>query len=239
MILPHHTRPPFGGITCVLFDMDGTLIDSALGVTSSAAQALESVGAPVPSPDELLRFVGPPMVDSFRTVSGLNEATAQKALQHYRKAYADHGAEQSSLYEGVIELLEQLLLAGIPMAVATSKVEDQALRLARRFGIESNFINICGASDVERRATKAEVIGEALLRLASQGIDISNPVMVGDRSYDVAGAAEHGISTLFALWGYGGKEEALQAAAVVTSPAALLPMILSTVPPLFPRPCVG
>ncbi|BAS14965.1 uncharacterized protein Mb2257 [Arthrobacter sp. Hiyo8] len=59
------------------------------------------------------------------------------------------------------------------------------------------------ASDVERRATKAEVIGEALLRLASLGIDISNPAMVGDRSYDVAGAAEHGISTFFALWGYG------------------------------------
>lgn len=239
MILPRHTRPPFGDITCVLFDMDGTLIDSAAGVTSSAAEALESVGAAVPSPDELLGFVGPPMVDSFRTVSGLDEATAQRALQHYRKAYADHGAEQSSLYEGVIELLTQLQLAGIPMAVATSKVEDQALRLARRFGIEGKFISICGASDVERRSTKAEVIREALLRLASQGIDVAHPVMVGDRRYDVAGAAEHGISTLYALWGYGGNEEASHAAAVVTSPAALLPMILAAAPPLVPRPCVG
>ncbi|GAP58846.1 uncharacterized protein Mb2257 [Arthrobacter sp. Hiyo1] len=228
MILPHHSHPTFGAITCVLFDMDGTLIDSARGVTSSAARALESVGAPVPRPDELLRFVGPPMVESFRAVSGIDEATAQRALQHYRKAYADHGAEQSSLYEGVTELLEQLRSAGIPMAVATSKVEDQALRLARRFGIESNFITICGASDVERRATKAEVIGEALLRLASLGIDISNPAMVGDRSYDVAGAAEHGISTFFALWGYGGNEEALHAAATAISPTVLLPMILAT-----------
>ncbi|WP_426978559.1 HAD hydrolase-like protein [Pseudarthrobacter sp. O4] len=227
MILPHQTRPTLIDITCVLFDMDGTLLDSAPGVTSSAAQALAAVGAPVPSQDELRRFVGPPMIESFRTVSGLDEPTAQRALQHYRKAYADHGAEQSSLYDGIIELLEQLQSAGIPMAVATSKVEDQAVRLARRFGIEGHFINVCGASDSEGRATKAEVIAELLLRLESQGIDTSNPAMVGDRSHDVAGAAEHGISTIFAPWGYGEAKEASHAAAIASSPAALLPMILN------------
>ena len=149
MILPHQNRPTLKDITCVLFDMDGTLLDSAPGVTASAAEALAAVGASVPSQDELCRFVGPPMIESFRTVAGLDEPTAQRALQHYRKAYADNGAEQSSLYDGIIELLEELQSAGIPMAVATSKVEDQAVRLARRFGIERHFINVCGASDSE------------------------------------------------------------------------------------------
>ena len=112
------------------------------------------------------------------------------------------------------------------MAVATSKVEDQAIRLARMFGIDCHFITVCGASDSEGRASKADVITELLLRLHSKGVDISSPAMVGDRSYDVAGAAIHGIPTIFALWGYGEAEEASQAAAVAASPAALLSLIL-------------
>lgn len=113
------------------------------------------------------------------------------------------------------------------MAVATSKVEDQAVRLARRFGIEGHFINICGASDRDGRASKAEVVAELLLRLQSEGVDISSPVMIGDRSYDIAGAAQHGIPTIFARWGYGDAGEASQAAAVVSFPAALLPLIVA------------
>jgi phosphoglycolate phosphatase len=93
--------------------------------------------------------------------------------------------------------------------------------------MESHFINICGASDRDGRANKAEVITEVLLRLQFEGVDISSPAMVGDRSYDITGAAQHGIPTIFARWGYGDAGEASQAAAVATSPAALLPLILS------------
>lgn len=235
MTLLHQARPSLTGISCLLFDMDGTLLDSAPGVTASAAQALAAVGAPVPPMDTLRRFVGPPMIESFRTVSRLDEKTAQMALQHYRKAYADGGAEQSRPYDGIIDLLMHLDSAGIPMAVATSKVEDQAIRLVQRFGIEGHFINVCGASDQDGRANKADVIAELLVRLQSDGVDISSPVMIGDRSYDVAGAASHGIPTIFALWGYGEAEEALHAAAVAPSPAALLPMVLNNCRQSAPR----
>ncbi|CAI3791017.1 HAD hydrolase-like protein [Pseudarthrobacter sp. MM222] len=227
MTLLNPTGHSLTGISCILFDMDGTLLDSAPGVTASAARALAAVGAPVPALDQLRRFVGPPMIESFRTVSQLDEKTAQKALQHYRKSYADHGAEQSGPCDGILDLLEQLHSAGAPMAVATSKVEDQAIRLARRFGMEGHFINVCGASDAEGRSSKADVIAELLLRLQSDGVDTSSPVMVGDRSYDVAGAATHGIPTIFALWGYGDAAEASHAAAVAPSPAAVLPLILN------------
>ncbi|ALE05622.1 haloacid dehalogenase [Arthrobacter sp. ERGS1:01] len=227
MILPDQSQPTLKDITCIFFDMDGTLLDSAPGVTSSAAQALIAVGAQVPPLDELRRFVGPPMIESFRTVSGLDEPTAKRAIKHYRAAYADHGAEQSSIYAGIIELLDQLKAAGIPMAVATSKVEDQAERLAQRFGITRHFANICGASDNEGRADKKQVIAELLLRLESQGVDVSNPVMIGDREYDVSGAAAHGIPTIFVSWGYGDLGEASHAKAIASSPEALLPMVLN------------
>ncbi|WP_395401945.1 HAD hydrolase-like protein [Arthrobacter sp. UC242_113] len=232
MTLLQQIRPALTGNSCILFDMDGTLLDSAPGVTASAAHALATVGAPVPSMDKLRRFVGPPMIESFRTVSQLDEKTAQKALQHYRREYAAHGAEQSIPYDGIVELLDHLHSAGMPMAVATSKVEDQAIRLARRFGIDGYFVNICGASDHDGRASKSEVIAELLVRLQSEGVDISSPAMVGDRSYDIAGAAQHGIPTIFARWGYGDAGEASEAAAVVTSPAALLPLILASRPPV-------
>ncbi|WP_286139085.1 HAD hydrolase-like protein [Arthrobacter sp. OV608] len=172
--------------------MDGTLLNSAAGVIASAAKALAAVGAPVPSPEEMRRYVGPPMIESFRGPAGLHEETAQKALKHYRKAYADEGGGLSSLYEGIPEVLDQLKSAGIPVAVSTSKVEDQAVLMAQRFGLERYFVNICGASDLEGRSSKVDVIAELLLRLDRAGVDLPHPVMVGDGSYDVEGAAPHG-----------------------------------------------
>ncbi len=167
------------------------------------------------------------MIESFRTVSGLDDETARHALQHYRRAYADHGAIQSEVYDGIIPLLDQLYGAGIPLAIATSKVEDQAERLAKHFDLGGYFVNICGASDELGRADKTDVIAELLQRLAAQGIDVSNPVMIGDREYDVRGAAAHGIPSIFVTWGYGHPEESAGAAAIASSPEALLPLILN------------
>jgi phosphoglycolate phosphatase len=221
MIRPHLDNQAPAAITCVLFDMDGTLLDSAPGVMDSAARALKAVNAPVPPHRELLKYVGPPMYESFRHSAGLDEATARDALRHYRAAYAETGAGQSTLFSGIDGLLDQLDSLRCPMAVATSKVEDQAVRLARTFGIDSHFADICGASDAAGRATKEDVIAESLARLKTQGVDISNPVMVGDRSYDVAGAAVHGIPTIFVSWGYGDPSEAAEAAAVAQTPEIL------------------
>ncbi|MCP1411584.1 HAD hydrolase-like protein [Paenarthrobacter sp. A20] len=225
MIRPEHHKPLPGAYSCILFDMDGTLVDSAKGVTASAAEALASVGATVPGPDQLRRFVGPPMMDSFRSVVGLDENVAKVALQHYRAAYARTGAAQAQLYDGVEALLHQLHLRGIPMAVATSKVEDQAIRLTRHFGVAHYFADVCGASDTLGRSRKDDVIAESLNRLRSRGVDTSRPVMVGDRIYDVEGAASFRIPAIFALWGYGEPGESVHAAATASSPGELLPLL--------------
>ena len=211
------TVPP----TCLLLDLDGTLVDSAPGITASVTAALTEIGHPVPSADALRGFVGPPMRQSFLEVVGLDPATAERALVLYRRHYAETGALDSSLYDGVPELLDALAASGLPMAVATSKVEDQAVRVADHYGLASRLVTVCGTSDVDGRATKREVIRECLRRMREQGVDVSAPLMVGDRGYDVQSAAAEGVPTVHVLWGYGTRDESLGAVATAASPAAL------------------
>ena len=226
MIRPQLREPTAGEFTCILFDMDGTLVDSAEGVTGSAAAALKAVGAEAPGPEELMSYVGPPMIESFRSLPGMDEERARLALKHYRTHYAEWGVRQARLFDGVYELLQELP-SGLPMAVATSKIEDQALRMADLLGIGQHFVDICGASDVLDRSHKKDVIEASLRRLQFQGVDVARPVMVGDRIHDVEGAAAFGIPTVFALWGYGTQEELAGAAALAVHPKDVVPIVLA------------
>ncbi|MEV7392778.1 HAD hydrolase-like protein [Streptomyces sp. NPDC091215] len=214
--------------TCLLLDLDGTLVDSAPGITGSVTAALMAVGAPVPDADTLRSFVGPPMYQTFREVVGLDEPTAKRALRFYRAEYARTGALDSRVYDGVPALLEILESAGLPMAVATSKVEDQAVRITEHYGLAKHMVTVCGTSDAAGRSDKTEVIRECLRRLRRQGVDISRPLMVGDRGYDVLSAADVGIPTIRVLWGYGAADESARACATVDSPRALVQRLLSS-----------
>ncbi|MFJ4284380.1 HAD hydrolase-like protein [Paenarthrobacter nicotinovorans] len=225
MIRRQPREPAAGEFTCILFDMDGTLVDSAEGVIGSAVAALTAVGAEPPGRDELMSYVGPPMIESFRSLPGMDEERARLALKHYRTHYAEWGSGKTLLFDGIQALL-QAIPDGLPMAVATSKIEDQALRVANLLGIEKHFLDICGASDALDRSRKKDVIDESLRRLQSQGVDVARPVMVGDRIYDVEGAACFGIPTVFALWGYGTHEELAGAAAVAAHPKDVASIVL-------------
>ncbi|MFG2279617.1 HAD hydrolase-like protein [Streptomyces asoensis] len=211
--------------TCVVLDLDGTLVDSAPGVTASAAEALRSVGAAVPDAATLRSFVGPPMHDTFRRVAGLDEAAARAALTAYRAAYARDGATAAALYDGVPELLDALAARGLPMGVATSKVQDQAELMVRRFGLGSRLPTVCGVREEAGRTTKRAVIRECLARLRAGGADVRRPLMVGDRAYDVESAAAEGIPAVHVRWGYGGPAESAHAVASVARPAELVDWI--------------
>ena len=207
--------------SCFLFDLDGTILDSAPGITSCLAYTFETLGLPIPSAAQLRAFVGPPMLESFRVITGLDAAQSREALTVYRKKYLDDGAYDASPFPGIGPLLRRIHASPIPLSLATSKPELPATLMLEHFNLARFFDVITGASADESRSSKADVVAEALLRLEATGADISRPVLVGDRIHDVEGAAVHGVPTIFVTWGYGSVTEHKNAIAVVDSPLTL------------------
>ena len=210
----------------ILFDLDGTIVDSAPGITASLAYTFKTLGLPIPSPAELVAYVGPPILDSFRDRAGFTTAEAHHALEIYRPHYIETGVYDATLYPGVADILRTIHERGIPLSLATSKPELPATLILEHFGLARYFDIITGASADEVRSAKADVVEEALIRLTAFGADISRPVMVGDRHHDVAGAAAHDVPTIFVRWGYGSPAEEVGTIGVATDAAELRHLLL-------------
>ena len=209
----------------ILFDLDGTIVDSAPGITATLAYTFEQLGLPIPSPAELVAYVGPPILDSFRDLAGFTPEQSQEALDIYRPQYLKTGVFDAELYPGVADVLRGIHEHGIPLSLATSKPETPATLILEHYDLLKYFDVITGASDDEVRSAKADVVAEALVRLTDFGADISRPVLVGDRSHDVHGAAEHGVPTIFVRWGYGSPAEEVGTIAVVDDAAQLAALL--------------
>ena len=182
----------------VIFDLDGTLTDSAPGIVASFRHALAAVDAEAPAGDLADRIVGPPMHQTLASL-GLDDRV-EEAVAAYRADYTSRGWAMNTLYDGVPDLLADLEAAGVRLAIATSKAEPTAQRILEHFGIAERFEVIAGASLDGTRAAKADVVAHALAQLRPLPDRV---LMVGDRSHDVEGAAEHGIATVVVGWGYG------------------------------------
>jgi phosphoglycolate phosphatase len=216
---------PEPAFTVALVDLDGTIIDSAPGITKTLTSTLVRMGLPVPPPARLVEFVGPPILDGLRDLAGLDPEQSQEALGLYREEYRETGAFDAEPYAGIRDALVRLK-EQLPLAVATSKPEIQAKRILEHFGLADLFTVIAGASEDEVRSEKADVITWALGLLRDVGVDTSRPVMIGDRTHDVAGAGEHGIPAIFAAWGYGEPAESAGAAGVAHRPEDLPRLLL-------------
>lgn len=189
----------------ILFDLDGTLTDSGLGITNSVRYALEREGIEVKDRSELFRFIGPPLVDSFIMFYGFSPEKALEITHVYREYYSVKGIFENEVYEGIPELLEKLRKDGKKIIVATSKPEPFARKILDHFSLSRYFDYIAGSNMDETRSTKAEVIEYAL---ESCGVtDLSKAVMVGDREHDVIGAKKFPMKSIGVLWGYGSREE--------------------------------
>ncbi len=181
----------------VIFDLDGTLTDSAEGIVASFLHALAHIGAPVPDGDLAAQIVGPPMDDTFRSMFG---EQAEDAITAFRAEYGARGWAMNALFDGIEPLLADLRAAGVRLAVATSKLEPTARRILAHFGLDQHFEVIAGACPDGSVKTKVEVLAHALEQLRPLPERV---LMVGDRSHDVHAAAAHGIDTVVVGWGYG------------------------------------
>jgi phosphoglycolate phosphatase len=207
----------------VLLDLDGTLTDSAPGITASIAQTYRTLGLPVPTTAALRSFVGPPITQSF-PAHGVPADRVVEAVRIYREVFVDSMITGNSVYAGIPDVLTELRDAGLRLVVATSKPEIYARPICDAFGLTALVDAVFGAPLDEATSTKAQVIAEAL----AANPDAEPLVMVGDREHDVHGAREHGIDTLGVTWGYAapGELAAAGVAELVDTPAALAAAVL-------------
>jgi phosphoglycolate phosphatase len=206
----------------VLFDLDGTLTDSAAGIQRSTREALRRLNAedggnrPIPAEFELGWIVGPPLRESFATLAG--EESVDRMLALYRERYDAIGMFENEVYDGVPAALDQLRARGDRLFVATSKREVDAQRIVEHFGLDAYFDGVYGAQSDGRGADKGEVIAAAIVGARLEAAP--RIVMIGDRRYDALGARAVGIPAIGALWGYGDRAELTEAGAdpIIASP---------------------
>ncbi len=196
--------------TILLFDLDGTLTDSGKGIMNSVSYALEKFNIRETDPKRLRRFVGPPLKESFLNFYGFSEEEGERAVAAYREYFTEKGIKENKLYPGIREGLTALKGKGFRLGIASSKPEVFVEQIARDFQITEYFDVMAGSLLDGGRTDKAQVIEEALRRL---GASPEQTVMVGDREHDAKGAACLGIPCAGAVYGYGSREELIQAGA--------------------------
>lgn len=203
----------------LLFDLDGTLTDSAEGIIKCVQYALEKMGIIENDTDKLKVFVGPPLSESFSTVYGFNEETTQKAIAYYRERFKPIGMFENAVYEGIPEMLKAMKEHRKINLIASSKPEVFVKTILEYFDIAKYFDIIVGASMDESRNTKEAVIEEALSQLKStdqygQYTD-DKCVMIGDRKYDINGAKYFGLRSIGVSYGFAPEGELEEAGADV------------------------
>ena len=189
----------------ILFDLDGTITDSALGITNSVKYALNKLNAPIPPYETLCKLIGPPLLDGFRDFCGFDNEKAHTAVNLYREYYKETGIFENIVYDGIPELLKALKENGKTVILATSKPEKFARLILEHFNLMQYFDLAAGASMDETRNNKDAVINYALKECNIK--DKSLAVMVGDRHHDVDGARNNGISCVGVLYGFGNRKE--------------------------------
>ncbi|QSO47602.1 HAD hydrolase-like protein [Alicyclobacillus mengziensis] len=227
----------------VLFDLDGTLTNPKLGITSGVQHALNKFGIHEPNLTKLESFIGPPLRESFTHEYGFSEEDANKAVTYYREYFDPIGWRQNEVFPGIPDVLSALQDDGYMIGLATSKPTVFAERILTHFGLRDAFSVVIGSNLDGTREDKAEVIGVALaeasvmdgsaaagtrvghgagVALAEAGVSAGRAasfasstfvVMVGDRKYDIVGGKKWGLRTVGVTYGFGSREELQNAGA--------------------------
>lgn len=209
----------------ILFDLDGTLTDPELGITTCVQYALEAQGIHVEDRNTLRPFIGPPLVEGFMTLQGLSREQAEEATAKYRERFSTVGLYENEVYPGIDGMLEKLKQQGKLLGVATSKPEIFALKILEHFGLDGYFDEITGAElSSGGRNSKVDVLRCAMDRLGVS--DKSRCVLVGDRKYDVEAAKQLGIDSVAVLYGFGSRDEFSGTVAVAANVSQLEQILL-------------
>lgn len=187
--------------TCILFDLDGTLLDTSKGVLKSVKYTIDTLGLPPISEETMKTFIGPPIQNSFRSVYGLDDEMTQKAADTFRNVYKDKFLLEADHYEGMTELLVQLRAGGCKLAVATYKREDYTLRLLDALDI-SKYFDIIKGSDMEGKLTKADIVQYCIEGFNRNKDEV---VLIGDSVNDEVGAKAQNIDFIAVTYGFGYK----------------------------------
>ena len=217
----------------LLFDLDGTLTDSAEGIIKCVQYSAEKMGAPYKDFEELRVFVGPPLSESFQKVYGFSEEETKQAIVYYRERFKPIGMFENAVYDGIPEMLKIMKDNGKINLIASSKPEEFVKTILEHFDIAKYFDIVVGASMDESRNTKEAVIEEALFQLKNtdQHSQYSNDkcVMIGDRKYDIYGAKYFGLRNIGVSYGFAPEGELEEAGAekIVDTVEELTQMLLS------------
>ncbi len=208
----------------IFFDLDGTLTDPKPGITHSIQYALEKLGHSVPSEDELIWCIGPPLLESFRQLVG--DERAQSGVDYYRERFADVGLFENEPYVGIGGVLQELQQRGTELFVASSKPLVFVSKILDHFDLASHFSQVFGSELDGTRTDKSELLAYAL---EATDIAAEMAIMIGDRSHDAIGALNNNMLFLGALYGYGSVDEFRQAGVNkwVDSPDELIGALVS------------
>ncbi|RVU55587.1 HAD hydrolase-like protein [Anaerosphaera multitolerans] len=187
-----------------LFDLDGTIVDSAQGIINGLLYAFNKSGDEIPEKGDLKKFIGPPFMDTFTKEFGFSKDKSKYLIELFREYYFEEGQLESEPYEGMKELLE-IVSSKYKLAVATSKPEVQAVEILKNHGLDEYFHFIGGATLDNSRIKKHDVIEYVLDNLDVNSRE--NTFMIGDRYPDIVGASMSGLRSIGVLWGYGTFEE--------------------------------
>lgn len=193
----------------ILFDLDGTLTDPQIGITRCVQYALSKMGIVENDLDKLIPFIGPPLLQSFRESYGLSEEQAVQAIGYYRERFSTVGLYENAVFPGIPRLLAQLREQSKTLLVATSKPTVFSVTILEHFGLSAYFQSIIGSNLDGTRVEKNEVIEYALAQLDKY--DAQRIIMVGDRKHDIIGARKNGIAVAAVGYGYGTREELVEA----------------------------
>ena len=184
-----------------LIDLDGTINDSKPGIIETFEKVFESYGMEV---DDIDRFIGPPLKSTFKNIFEGDEQKASEATDLFRSIYENEGMYNYRVYDGIGSLIEKLHAGGIKVFLATSKLEEIAVKLIEREGLSGFFTDMAGSTIDDSRSEKVQII-EYLLEKHS--LSKQSTVMIGDRRHDAIGASKAGIDCIMVGYGYAPKGE--------------------------------